>query len=61
MTEHLGYPKDSPDGKNTGNNRNGKSKKTVNGAEGDFEIETDPSNPNSYASARCAWPASTRK
>jgi putative transposase len=40
MTEHLGYSKDSPDGKNTGNNRNGKSKKTVNGAEGDFEIET---------------------
>jgi len=40
MTDHLGYPKDSPDGKNTGNSRNGKTRKIVIGPEGDFEIET---------------------
>ena len=40
LTDHLGYPKDSPDGKNTGNNRNGKTRKTVIGPEGELEIET---------------------
>ncbi len=40
MTDHLGYPKDSPDGRNTGNSRNGKARKTVTGPEGDLEIET---------------------
>ncbi|MCP4548565.1 MAG: hypothetical protein GY835_19085, partial [bacterium] len=40
MTDHLGYPKDSPDGKNTGNSRNGRSKKRITGTEGDFDIET---------------------
>ncbi len=40
MTDHLGYPKDSPEGKNTGNSRNGKTRKIVTGGEGDFEIET---------------------
>jgi putative transposase len=29
MTEHLGYEPHSPDGKNTGNSRNGKTSKTV--------------------------------
>lgn len=28
MTEHLGYSKHAPEGKNTGNSRNGYSKKT---------------------------------
>jgi putative transposase len=40
MTNHLGYPKDSPEGHNTGNSRNGRSKKSVTGPEGDFDIET---------------------
>ncbi len=40
MTDHLGYPKDSPEGNNSGNSRNGKSKKTVTGPEGDFDIST---------------------
>jgi len=40
MTDHLGYPKGSPEGKNNGNSRNGKSRKIVTGPEGDFEIET---------------------
>lgn len=40
MTDHLGYPKGSPDGKNTGNSRNGKTRKTVAGPEGDLQIET---------------------
>jgi transposase-like protein len=29
LTDHLGYSKYSPDGKNTGNSRNGKSSKTI--------------------------------
>jgi putative transposase len=40
MTDHLGYEKSSPDGVNTGNSRNGQTKKTVTGADGAFEIET---------------------
>ncbi len=40
MTDHLGYEKDSPDGRNTGNNRNGQTSKTVIGPNGEFEIDT---------------------
>ena len=29
LTHHLGYEKHSPEGKNTGNSRNGKSRKTL--------------------------------
>jgi putative transposase len=39
MTHHLGYPKWSPDGKNTGNSRNGKHGKTIKGDFGKMEIE----------------------
>lgn len=39
LTHHLGYPKWSADGKNTGNSRNGKNKKTVKGEFGEMEIE----------------------
>jgi putative transposase len=39
MTDHLGYEKDSSEGKNTGNSRNGKSRKTVIGGEGEIEID----------------------
>lgn len=40
MEEHLGYPKHDPDGRNTGNSRNGVSKKTLKGDHGEVEIET---------------------
>jgi len=48
LTDHLGYPKDSLDGKNTGNSRNGKTRKTVTGAEGDLEIETPRDRDSSF-------------
>lgn len=40
MENHLGYDKHSPAGKNSGNSRNGKSKKNVFSDLGDFELET---------------------
>lgn len=40
MDEHLGYEKHSPDGKNTGNNRNGYSTKMLKGDFGEVEITT---------------------
>jgi putative transposase len=40
MTHHLGYEKSSPVGKNTGNSRNGNSKKTILTDQGKIEIET---------------------
>jgi len=39
MTHHLGYPKWSPAGKNTGNSRNGKHEKTIKGDFGEMDIE----------------------
>jgi len=39
MTEHLGYEKHESKGKNTGNSRNGKGKKTIKGDFGEFDIE----------------------
>src|SRR5579862_4107228 len=39
MSEHLGYKKHEATGKNTGNSRNGKSKKTVHGEFGALPIE----------------------
>lgn len=38
MAEHLGYDKHSPDGNNTGNSRNGYSKKTIKSKYGPAEI-----------------------
>jgi putative transposase len=38
MTHHLGYEPHAPEGKNTGNSRNGKSTKTVIGESGELEI-----------------------
>lgn len=38
MTNHLGYMKHAIEGRNTGNSRNGKSKKTVKTGNGDIEI-----------------------
>lgn len=40
MEEHLGYSKNSPQGHNTGNNRNGHSRKRLIGDHGEVEIET---------------------
>ena len=39
MTHHLGYEKHSSAGANSGNSRNGKSKKTIRGKRGQIEIE----------------------
>ncbi len=40
MEEHFGYIKNSPQGHNTGNNRNGHSRKRLIGDHGEVEIET---------------------
>lgn len=39
MTNHLGYEKYAPQGHNSGNSRNGKTKKTVKTGSGDIEID----------------------
>lgn len=40
MTEHVGYEKHDPAGNNSGNSRNGSSKKKLKGEFGEFELET---------------------
>lgn len=40
MEEHVGYEKHSPQGKNTGNSRNGTVKKTVHSSYGPIELST---------------------
>ncbi len=40
MEEHLGYAKHSPEGRGSGNSRNGSSKKTLKGQMGEVEILT---------------------
>jgi len=40
LDHHLGYPKHSPKGKNTGNSRNGFSSKTLKGNHGQIELDT---------------------
>jgi transposase InsO family protein len=39
LAHHLGYPKHAPKGNNSGNSRNGKSKKTLKGDFGSLPIE----------------------
>src|SRR5262245_48651379 len=39
LTHHLGYKKHSPEGKNSGDSRNGKSRKTLKGKQGEVPIE----------------------
>src|SRR5215470_2928214 len=39
LTHHLGYEKHAPEGRNSGNSRNGSSTKTVTGKNGALEIE----------------------
>src|SRR5260370_2025813 len=46
MEEHLGYPKHDPEGRGSGNSRNGAMAKTVRGDFGEIEIAT-PRDPNS--------------
>jgi len=38
LSEHLGYEKHSPSGKNSGNSRNGKTKKTLRNDNGEIQI-----------------------
>src|SRR5947208_10136382 len=40
LTDHLGYDKHDPAGYNTGNSRNGKSRKKLKGDFGEMEVET---------------------
>ena len=39
MTHHLGYEKNDPTGNNSGNSRNGKTKKKVVGKNGSIDLE----------------------
>ena len=39
LTHHLGYEKHAPEGKNSGNSRNGKSAKTIKGKRGQLHID----------------------
>jgi putative transposase len=39
MTHHLGYEKHSPEGKHSGNSRNGKSSKRIKSKRGQIEID----------------------
>lgn len=48
MTHHLGYEKHSPEGRRTGNSRNGRSTKTVKGDLGEVPIETPRDRNGSY-------------
>ena len=40
LTEHVGYEKHDPAGYNSGNSRNGSTKKTLKGEFGEMELET---------------------
>jgi putative transposase len=40
IEDHLGYPKNNPDGRNTGNSRNGSTPKTLKGNFGHLEMKT---------------------
>lgn len=42
ITHHLGYQKHSPQGNNSGNSRNGSSKKRVLSKDGEFSINVPP-------------------
>ena len=48
MTHHLGYEKHSPEGNNSGNSRNGKSKKTMRSKRGQVEIEVPRGRTSSF-------------
>lgn len=48
LTHHLGYEKHSPSGQNSGNSRNGKSKKTLKGEFGSLPIEVPRDRQSSF-------------
>lgn len=48
MTHHLGYEKHDPAGHNSGNSRNGKSKKTIKGKRGQIEIDVPRDRASSF-------------
>jgi transposase-like protein len=49
MTHHLGYEKHDPAGNNSGNSRNGVTRKTVRGDFGEIELETPRDRNGEYA------------
>jgi putative transposase len=49
MTHHLGYEKPSPEGKNTGNSRNGKSSKKIRSKRGQIAIDVPRDRASSFA------------
>src|SRR5918999_4269365 len=48
LTHHLGYEKHDPAGNNSGNSRNGKSKKTIKGKRGQVEIDVPRDRDSSF-------------
>ncbi|MCA1626875.1 MAG: IS256 family transposase [Acidobacteria bacterium] len=48
LTHHLGYEKHDPAGDNSGNSRNGKSKKTIKGKRGQVEIDVPRDRASSF-------------
>lgn len=66
ITDHLGYSPHESSGRNSGNSRNGKSRKRIQSTEGalDLEVPRDrnvSSSPRSFASASVGWKASTTR
>lgn len=49
LEQHLGYPKHDPEGRGSGNSRNGATPKTVRGDFGEIEIETPRDRNSSFA------------
>ena len=48
MEEHLGYPKHDPEGRGSGNSRNGATEKTIRGDFGEVQIETPRDRQSSF-------------
>jgi putative transposase len=49
LTHHLGYEKNSPEGKNTGNSRNGSFPKTIKGKRGQLQIDVPRDRAGDYS------------
>lgn len=49
MTDHLGYPRNAPEGKNRGNSRNGSYKKKLNGDFGQIDVAVPRDRNGSFA------------
>jgi hypothetical protein len=65
LSEHLGYDKHDPMGRNLGNSRNGTTRKTVHTEIGEVTIDVPryragPSSPSRCPSISGVWKASTR-